>query len=340
MVVGRTHLHELSGSLAEDLVSLAGEVEIVPARASECNVVAMKEFHSPEEVVAGFLANLLLHTQFLDRVLVLRLRVDQSPAWGGDVAELGSPLADARGVGKLLGRNLALHELVGLEQEDVTAHPVLGMALEPLVPIGSEFDGHAVAGGVDISAGLKLEARKMGDIDGLGKNDQDGCLHPGVDDVQLAEEVLDAPVNGEETLGALELGVVENVVDTEPNGEQSPLLGRLDGPHALEPLHLHEVADLLLEVAQSEVGEVVRGGGVLEDGIVKDGANGVGVILGDLGRQRAGIVVYRVAENLRVRSESAGVFTGCDVWWCQGGFAINVPLDTGPLAKQDRWRDV
>lgn len=170
-------------------------------------------------MVTGFFADLLLHAQLLDRILILRLRVDQSPAGSGDVAELGGPLADARGVGELVARDLALHELVGLEQEDVTTHPVLGVALKPLVPVASKLNSHAGAGGVDIGAGLNLKARKMSNVDDLGKNHEDGGLHPRVNDVHLAEEVLDAPVDGEKSLSALELGVVENVIDTKEDGE-------------------------------------------------------------------------------------------------------------------------
>lgn len=309
VVVGRgAHLDELAGGLAEDFMSLAGEVVIVPVALSAGHIILVffAIFHSPEEVVARLLANLLLHTEFLDGILVLRLGVDQSAARGGDVAELGGPLADARGVGELLGDDLALHELVGLKQEDVAAHPAPGVALEPLVPVAGQLQGDAVTGGVNVGTSLNLETGQVGDVDDLGEDNEDRGLHPLVDDVQLAEKVVNALVDGEKSPGALDLGVVKDVVDAEPDGEQGPLLGRLDGPHALEALHLDEIANLLLEIAKGEVGEVVRRGGVLEDGIVKHGANGVSVVLSDLRRQRAGVIVYRVAKNLLVGSELAG----------------------------------
>lgn len=261
-------------------------------------MICVRCVYSPEEMVAGLLANLFLHTQLLDGVLVLRLRVDQGPAWARDIAKLGSPLADTRRAVRLIRRDLTLHELVGLEQEDVAAHPVASVILEPLIPVAGQVHGHAVASGVNIGTSLNLEAGEVGNVHGLGQDDEDRALHPGVDDVQLAEEVVDALVDGEGCLGALKLGVVENVVDTEPDGEQGPLLGRLDRPHALEALHLYEITNLLLKVAESEVGEVVRGRGILEDGVVEHGANSVGVVLGDLRRQRAGVVVYRVAKDL------------------------------------------
>lgn len=309
VVVGRgAHLDELAGGLAEDFMSLAGEVVIVPVALSAGHIILVffAIFHSPEEVVARLLANLLLHTEFLDGILVLRLGVDQSAARGGDVAELGGPLADARGVGELLGDDLALHELVGLKQEDVAAHPAPGVALESLVPVAGQLQGDAVTGGVNVGTSLNLETGQVGDVDDLGEDNEDRGLHPLVDDVQLAEKVVNALVDGEKSPGALDLGVVKDVVDAEPDGEQGPLLGRLDGPHALEALHLDEIANLLLEIAKGEVGEVVRRGGVLEDGIVKHGANRVSVVLSDLRRQRAGVIVYRVAKNLLVGSESAG----------------------------------
>lgn len=86
----------------------------------------------------------------------------------------------------------------------------------------------------------------------------------------------------------------------------------------------------------------MRGGGILEDGVVEDGADRVGVVLGDLGRQRAGVVVYRVAEDLLFCNKSAKAVTPCAVSSCQVSFAVKTYLLTeslGPNRTTGRMSD-